>query len=58
MEEKELIKSCIDGNKQSFNELINSVQPLVFNLSMRFLWNRMDAEDATQEILIKIISEL
>lgn len=58
MEEKELIKSCIDGNKQSFDELINSVQPLVFNLSMRFLWNRMDAEDATQEILIKIITNL
>lgn len=58
MEEKELIKSCIDGNKQSFEKLINSIQPLVFNLSLRFLWNRMDAEDATQEILIKVITNL
>lgn len=58
MEEKELIKSCIDGNKQSFEKLINSIQPLVFNLSLRFLWNRMDAEDATQEILIRIITTL
>ncbi|BDS10371.1 RNA polymerase sigma factor [Aureispira anguillae] len=58
MEEKELIKSCIKGNKQSFEQLISSIQPLVFNLSLRFLWNRMDAEDATQEILIKIITNL
>ena len=58
MEENELIKSCIEGNKQSFEKLINSIQPMVFNLSLRFLWNRMDAEDATQEILIKIITNL
>ena len=58
MEENELIKSCIEGNKQSFEKLISSIQPLVFNLSLRFIWNRMDAEDATQEILIKIITNL
>lgn len=58
MEENELIKSCIEGNKQSFEKLISSIQPLVFNVSLRFLWNRMDAEDATQEILIKIITNL
>lgn len=58
MEEKELIKSCIEGNKQSFEKLINQIQPLIFNLSLRFLWNRMDAEDATQEILIRVITNL
>ncbi len=58
MKEKELIESCIAGNKESFEELIGLVQPLVYNLSLRFLWNRMDAEDATQEILIKIITNL
>lgn len=58
MNEKELIKSCLDGNKHSLEKLINSIQGLVFNLSLRFLWNRMDAEDATQEILIKVITNL
>ena len=58
MKEKELIKSCIEGNKQSLENLINTIQPLVYNLSLRFLWNRMDAEDATQEILIKVITNL
>lgn len=58
MEEKELIQSCLEGNKQSLEKLINSIQGLVFNLSLRFLWNRMDAEDATQEILVKVITNL
>lgn len=58
MEEKELIKSCLEGNKQSLEKLINSIQNLVFNLSLRFLWNRMDAEDATQEILLKVLTNL
>jgi RNA polymerase sigma factor (sigma-70 family) len=58
MTEKELIKSCLEGNKRSLEKLINSIQGLVYNLSLRFLWNRMDAEDATQEILIKIITNL
>lgn len=58
MEEQELVKSSIEGNKQNIEKLINSIQPLIYNLSIRFLWNRIDAEDATQEILIKIITNL
>ena len=58
MEEQELIKNCLAGDKKSLEKLIYSIQPLVFNLSLRFLWNREDAEDATQEILIKIVTNL
>lgn len=58
MGEQELIKKCLDGDKKSLEQLIHSVQELVFNLSLRFLWSRMDAEDATQEILIKIVTNL
>ncbi len=58
MNEQELIKKCLDGDKKSLEQLIHSVQGLIFNLSLRFLWNRMDAEDATQEILLKIVTNL
>lgn len=58
MDEKDLIKKCLEGDKKSLELLIHSVQGLLFNLSLRFLWDRMDAEDATQEILIKIIANL
>ena len=58
MDEQELIKKSLEGDKKSLEQLINSVQGLIFNLSLRFLWNRMDAEDATQEILLKIVTNL
>ena len=58
MEEQELIKKSLEGDKKSLEQLIHKVQGLVFNLSLRFLWDRMDAEDATQEILIKIVTNL
>jgi RNA polymerase sigma factor (sigma-70 family) len=58
MEEKELVKSSLEGNKNSLEELIGRIQSLIFNLALRFLWNRADAEDATQEILIKIVTNL
>ena len=58
MDEQELIKKCLEGDKKSWEQLIYSVQGLIFNLSLRFLWSRMDAEDATQEILLKIVTNL
>jgi RNA polymerase sigma factor (sigma-70 family) len=58
MDEQELIKKCLEGDKKSLEQLIHSVQGLIFNLSLRFLWSRMDAEDATQEILLKIVTHL
>lgn len=58
MQEKELVTSCLEGNKKSLEKLVSSIQPIVFNLAVRFLWDRMDAEDATQEILIKVITNL
>ena len=58
MDEKALIAACLAGNRQSLETLIGSIQEQIFNLAMRFLWHREDAEDATQEILVKLITNL
>lgn len=58
MKEQELINKCLQGDRRSLEALVGSVQSTIFNLSLRFLWSRMDAEDATQEILLKIITNL
>lgn len=58
MNDNELAKFSMEGDKKSLEKLIHSIQPLIFNLAIRFLWKREDAEDATQEILIKIITNL
>lgn len=54
----ELIKNAAAGDKKSVEAVISSVQDLVFNLSLRMLGTFPDAEDATQEILLKIITHL
>lgn len=53
-----LIEKAIAGDKESLETVILSVQDLVFNLSLRMLGTFPDAEDATQDILLKIITHL
>lgn len=44
--------------KEEFTKLLNEVKNQVFNLSIRMLSNVQLAEDATQDILLKIISQI
>lgn len=53
-----LIEKAIAGDKESLETVILSVQDLVFNLSLRMLGTFPDAEDATQDILLKIVTHL
>ena len=53
-----LIEKAIAGDTESLETVILSVQDLVFNLSLRMLGTFPDAEDATQDILLKIITHL
>lgn len=58
MNEEELINKSLNGDRKSLEQLINSVRDSIFNIALRFLYSREDAEDATQEILIKIVTNL
>lgn len=53
-----LIDKATSGDEKSLETIILSVQDLVFNLSLRMLGLFPDAEDATQEILLKVITHL
>ena len=55
---KALVDKAISGDKNSLETLIAGVQDIVFNLSLRMLGTFADAEDATQDILLKIITHL
>ncbi len=56
--QEKIIKECLEGNSLSLELLINSIQGQIYNIAVRFYWNPPDAEDATQAILIKIITNL
>ena len=53
-----LVTKATAGDKQALETLVASVQNIVFNLSLRMLGTFADAEDATQDILLKIITHL
>ena len=46
------------GNKKSLEAVARSIQKDIYGIALRFLWHPQDAEDATQEILIKVITNL
>lgn len=53
-----LVSQAQDGDKGALEQLIRRHQPWVFNVALRMLWHRDAAEDATQEILIKVVTKL
>ena len=53
-----LVDKAVSGDKKSLEELVADVQDIVFNLSLRMLGTFADAEDATQDILLKMITHL
>ncbi len=55
---EELLLNIKHGDSKALETLIKNIQQDIFNLSLRFLSIREDAEDATQEILVKIITNL
>lgn len=53
-----LVDKAIAGDKKALETLVIGVQDIVFNLSLRMLGTFADAEDATQDILLKMITHL
>ncbi len=53
-----LIDQATAGDKQALETLLGGVQDLVFNLSLRMLGTLPDAEDASQDILLKVMTHL
>ena len=53
-----LVHKATEGDKKALETLVADVQDIVFNLSLRMLGTFADAEDAAQDILLKMITHL
>jgi RNA polymerase sigma factor (sigma-70 family) len=53
-----LVEGAKEGDKKALEDLILKIQDKVYGLALRTLYNPSDAEDASQEILLKIITHL
>lgn len=56
--DKQLIQQILEGKKSALTILLERHQPIIYNLAWKLTANISDAEDLTQETLIKIISNL
>lgn len=56
--EKQILEDAVSGNQAALETLLCSMQDMIFNLALRMLGTIPDAEDATQEILIKVMTHL
>jgi RNA polymerase sigma factor (sigma-70 family) len=51
-------KRVLEGDRDALDTLVRELQGDVYGLALRMLWNREDAEDATQEILVRTVTRL
>jgi RNA polymerase sigma factor (sigma-70 family) len=55
---EDLARRALNGDRDALDALVRALQGDIYGLALRMLWNREDAEDATQEILIRIVTRL
>ena len=53
-----LIHSSLEGNQEALERLVLRHQAWIYNIAFKMVMDHDDASDITQEILIKIITNL
>ena len=53
-----LAREAAGGDKRALGELCRQLQHPVYRLALRMLSDPQDAEDATQEVLVRIVTNL
>jgi RNA polymerase sigma factor (sigma-70 family) len=57
-EDQELVLRARAGDRQALEDLVQRHQAWIYNIAVRMLYHPQDAEDAMQEILIKVLTRL
>jgi RNA polymerase sigma factor (sigma-70 family) len=57
-EDQKLVLRARSGDRKALEELVQRHQAWIYNIAIRMLYHPQDAEDATQEILIKVLTRL
>lgn len=55
---EDLARAAVGGDRDALERLVVRLQRDVYGLAIRMLWNREDAEDATQEVLVRVVTRL
>lgn len=55
---EEWVEQARQGDQAALEAVFSAIQDRVYGLARRMLWHPADAEDATQEILLKVLTHL
>ncbi len=58
MNETKLVTRAKEGDQLAFSELVNAYSEKIYNLALRILRNKEDAEDVLQETFITVIKKI
>ena len=53
-----LVAEAVEGDQGALEALITRHQPWIYNLALRMVMVPQDAEDVTQEVLVKVLTKL
>ncbi|HVV19021.1 MAG TPA: RNA polymerase sigma factor [Pseudonocardiaceae bacterium] len=56
--EAELVARAVDGDRSALEQVVRQLRDPVYRLALRMVWRPADAEDATQEVLIRVVTRL
>lgn len=56
--DRALVERAVAGDTAALEEVVGSLRDPLYRLALRMVWRAADAEDATQEILIRVITRL
>ncbi len=56
--DERLVERCLNGDDAAWEQIVNSYARRIYNLSYRYTNRRDEAEDLTQEILIRVYQNL
>lgn len=57
-EDEVVIRNAQDGDVEAFEEIVEKYQSMIYNLSYRMLGNPDDAQEASQEVFIRIYKSI
>jgi RNA polymerase sigma factor (sigma-70 family) len=55
---EDLARRAADGDREALSALVRRLQDPMYRLALRFLGDPHDAQDATQEVLVRIVTHL
>lgn len=56
--EQQLVRAVVKGDHHALGQLLEQMQPRLFNVCLRMLGNRDDAAEVTQQAMLKIIEHV